>query len=448
MRAVRLPRSGPVRRLVDAAIALAAVGAVSVLLVALDVDQTVAALSLVVLGVFLTFVGATAAVVSILASFVALHYLFTEPRGEFGLGNFDDLVALAALGITTGVLGATLTRLNRLRTQSERRDQESRARLELANRLAEGDDPGPVLRDAERVLVSLFGLTTCELQLDEHGHLDVHIEEGPRPVTAADRTEIAAFVLGLRTSLERMHLSAEVADARVEAAVEQSRAGFLSAMTHNLRTPLATIRTALSGLRHTDTAIAPDARADLLDTAFRETDRLERLVTKVLELSRIRSGALVPRPEPVDLAEATQTAVQHLRLLAADREIVLDAAPGLPLVEVDPTLLDVVLVNVLENALRYAPGSPVEVVGRSRDGRVEISVVDHGPGIGDADRSRAFDEFVRLGANGTTPPGTGIGLTIARAFLEAQHGTIALEDTPGGGTTVALSLPISGCTSA
>jgi two-component system sensor histidine kinase KdpD len=321
------------------------------------------------------------------------------------------------------------------------REHEIRARLELSNRLAAGDQPDEVIRDAEAALRTIFDLAECELRFQADGELGVHIVEGSTPIAAADRSEIAAFVMGLGTSLERAHLAEAVQDARVEAAIEQGRASFLSAMTHNLRTPLATIKTALSGLRSGAADLNPHSAIELVDTAYAEADRLEQLVSKVLALSRIRAGALVAHPEPVDLAEATQGAVQRLRLLAAGREIALDAPAGLPFVVADAALLDVVLVNVLENALRYAPRSSIEVRGRRAGSTVRIEVVDHGPGVPDVDRKRMFDEFVRI-APKTDPPGTGIGLTIARAFIEAQHGEIDIEETAGGGTTVVIALPV------
>ncbi len=395
MTSVRALGSGWQRRILEAAIALVSVGVVSALLDVVEADQTVAALTLVVLVVFLTFVGTTAIVVGVLTSFASLNYLFTPPHGEFGIGNVDDLVALVALGITSGVLAVTLTRLNRVRHRAELREQEIGSRLELSSRLTGGDEPAGVLRDAEQALRRIFGLAECELTRTPEGNLDVRIVE-TAPISSADRAEIAAYVLGLGTALERVELTKAVRAAEVETAVEQGRASFLAAMTHNLRTPLATIKTALSSLRREGAALDTVAANDLLDTAYAESDRLEHLVTKVLSLSRIRAGAVASHAEAVDLAEATQVAVQRLRLLADDREIALDAPADLPLVHADPALLDVVLVNVVENALRYAPASPVEVRGRATDGSVRIEVVDHGPGISSQDRDRVFDEFVRV----------------------------------------------------
>jgi two-component system, OmpR family, sensor histidine kinase KdpD len=441
MPGVRALRSGPLRRLVEAAIGLACVAVASLVLDVIDADQTVAALTLVVVGVLLTLVSPIAAIVGVLASFASLNYFFTPPAGEFRLGKGDDLVALLALGITTGILGVTLSRANRLRRQSEVREQEIRARLELSNRLTDGDDPTEVIGDAERALRTLFGLAECRLTPEPDGTLGVQIVEGTHTLTAADRSEIAAFVMGLGTALERVRLTEEVSDARVTAAIEQSRASFLSAMTHNLRTPLATIKAAVSGVRSLAGNGAPGPGADLLDTAYAESDRLERLVNKVLALSTIRAGSLVAHAEPVDLAEATQGAVQRLRLLADERDIALETQPDLPLVHADPALLDVALVNLLENALRHAPESAIEVRGRRDGGQVRIAVVDHGPGIPTTARDEVFDEFVRVDP-GNTVPGTGIGLTIAKAFVEAQRGAIEIDETHGGGTTVTITLPV------
>jgi two-component system sensor histidine kinase KdpD len=426
--------------ILEAVGALVAVAVATLLLNALNADQTAAALTLVVLGVLLTFAGTTAVVVGILASFASLNYSFTPPRGDFGIGKGDDLVALVAFGVTTGVLGLTIARVNRLRHRSDLREQEIRTRLELSNRLAAGDEPEQVIRDAEEALTSIFGLTECHLTRQADGSLGVHLVEGTTPITSADRPEIAAFVMGLGTSLERVRLTGAVQQATIEAAVEQSRASFLSAMTHNLRTPLATIKTALSSLRR-GTNLSADASTELLDAAYGESERLEQLVSKVLALSRIRAGALVAHPEPVDFAEAAQGAVQRLRLLADHREIGLDSPAALPLVRADPALLDVALVNVIENALRYAPDGPVEIRGRHAGSSVRIEVADHGPGIPTGERARVFDEFVRVDPRHAAP-GTGVGLTIARAFIEAQRGAIDIEETVGGGTTVVIVLPV------
>jgi K+-sensing histidine kinase KdpD len=231
----------------------------------------------------------------------------------------------------------------------------------------------------------------------------------------------------------------EARDARLLAAVEEERAGFLSAMTHNLRTPLGAIKAAVSALGAPDVQLSAAEEEELLEVAFDETDRLERLVTKVLELSRIRAGFLDVDYETVDVGDLIREAVRRLRHLATDHEIRLVVDGTVPLVPVDPAMIALVMVSLLENALRFAPpGSGVVVrVTRAAAG-VEIRIVDHGPGIAACDRVRVFEAFER----GDAPTdGTGLGLAIARAFVNAHHGSIAVDDTPGGGATFVVSLP-------
>ena len=343
----------PPHPLVGGVAGLAAVAITSLLLAAVDADQTAAALVLVAVGVLLTLLGPVAAVIAIVASFVSLNFFFMAPKGAFGIQKVDDLVALATLGITTGVLGLTMARANRLRRQADRNEREAR-------------------------------------------------------------------------------------DAEIEAAVEAGRAAFLAAMTHNLRTPLATIKVAVSTLLATPRQPYDGDGTMLLRTAYEESDRLERLVDKVLALSRIRTGGIVVDLETIDIAEVAQAAVQRVRIMARDRPVAFDAPPELLLARVDTELLEVVLVNLLENALRYAPDGGVLIAGRHEDGRVVLTVEDEGPGIAPEDRARAFEEFVRLGTGGDTS-GTGIGLTIARELVVAQRGTIMLGERPGGGTRVTMT---------
>ena len=250
--------------------------------------------------------------------------------------------------------------------------------------------------------------------------------------------ELDAFVHGLGASVDRTRLAHEVQQAEIRTAVEHGRASFLSAMTHNLRTPLATIKAALGAVLHPGPASRATDASELVATAYQESDRLERLVSKVLALSRIRAGALVAILEPVDIAESAQVAVQRVGLLANDREIALDVPSGLPLVSADPALLDVVLVNLLENALRYAPDGFVTIRARLGVEAVLIEVEDEGPGIPRHERQHVFEEFVRLDPSSGTAR-TGIGLAIAKAFVEAQGGRIAIADSSRG-TLVCMQL--------
>jgi K+-sensing histidine kinase KdpD len=225
-------------------------------------------------------------------------------------------------------------------------------------------------------------------------------------------------------------------DAELTAAINENRAAFLSAMTHNLRTPLASIKAAADTLQSPSASIDDAGRARLVATVHDEADRLERLVTKVLELSRVHAGVLEPHAEPTDIAELARGAVHRLRHLGLRHDITLAVDGDVLVVDVDPAMLELVLVSLLENALRFAPPtSSITVHAAPLAQGCEIRVADHGPGVAPGDRDRIFEEFVRLDG-----PGSGLGLAIARAFTEAQHGTLTYEATPGGGATFVVTL--------
>jgi two-component system, OmpR family, sensor histidine kinase KdpD len=239
---------------------------------------------------------------------------------------------------------------------------------------------------------------------------------------------------GLRREAEAHERAAY--DAKLEAAINENRAAFLSAMTHNLRTPLASIKAAADTLESPSASMTDDTRTRLVHTVHDEADRLERLVTKVLELSRVHAGVLEPHPEPTDIAELTRGAVRRLRHVASRHDITLVVEGDLLVVDVDPQMLELVLVSLLENALRFAPpASEIGVLARPTDGGCEIRVVDHGPGVAAVDRERIFEEFVRLDG-----PGSGLGLAIARAFMDAQDGSLTYEPTPAGGATFVITV--------
>ena len=258
-------------------------------------------------------------------------------------------------------------------------------------------------------------------------------------VTEAVRARLTALrnraVLNERAALE----------ARFDAALNEARAGFLAAMTHNLRTPLASIKSAASTLRSPAVTERPEVRAALVNTVADEADRLERLVSKVLETSRIHAAALRPEREPAMVAELAGGALRRVRAITAGRTVRMTAADDDILeVEVDPEMIEVALVSILENSLRFAPPeSTITVETRRRDDELcEIRIVDHGRGIPPAERERVFEEFVRLG-DSSDATGAGLGLAIARAFVAAHDGRIRVEETPGGGATFVVQLPVA-----
>jgi two-component system sensor histidine kinase KdpD len=227
----------------------------------------------------------------------------------------------------------------------------------------------------------------------------------------------------------------------VDAEASTVRAALFGSVTHDLRTPLASIKASVTSLMDEAVAFEPNERRELLRTILEETDRLNRLVANLLDLSRIRSGALVAAKVPVEPGELADLVVTRTRALFPDRAVELRLRGELPEIWVDPVQLDQVLTNLIENAVKFSPArSPVIVsVAGWRDG-IQARVSDRGRGIPADERERVFEAFARGDTDGSTP-GTGLGLAIARAIVGVHGGRIWVEETPGGGATLVFELP-------
>jgi two-component system sensor histidine kinase KdpD len=256
---------------------------------------------------------------------------------------------------------------------------------------------------------------------------------------AAEEREAEA--VGNLELVERLRAAEQVAhEAERAAETNQARAAFFAIAGHNLRTPLASVATAADTLLAADAHLTEEDRREMLVTIRDETDRLTRLVARVLELSRLNAG-LEPEPEVAELDGLVQSAVRRLGRLPDGLTVELEFAPGADLVWIDITMTEEALVNVLENAVRFAPpDSSIDIVASRSGGDVVLAVSDHGPGIAAEDRERVFDEFYR-GERLPGDGGTGLGLSIVRAVIEAQGGSARCTETPGGGATVELRMP-------
>jgi two-component system sensor histidine kinase KdpD len=233
--------------------------------------------------------------------------------------------------------------------------------------------------------------------------------------------------------------------ARLLEEVDRLRTALIGSVSHDLRTPLASIKASISDLADPGLHLSDADRAMLLRTTEEETDRLTRLVTNLLDMSRIQAGALVPHTSATPIDELIGAVVARLGTMLGDR-LAVEIADGLPLVDVDYLLVEQVLSNLLENAARYTPaGTPVTVraVAVAGGGEVEVAVVDHGPGVAEAERERIFDQFYRLRGEGREPVGTGMGLAIVKGIVEAHGGRVWVEATPGGGATFAVRLTVA-----
>jgi two-component system sensor histidine kinase KdpD len=227
--------------------------------------------------------------------------------------------------------------------------------------------------------------------------------------------------------------TAQVAEA------DRGRAALLATVSHDLRAPLAAAKAAVSGLRAGDARLTTDDRADLLAAAEESLDRLADLAASLLDVSRLQAGVRAVFPRPADVGEIVAAALEALG--PHPKPVLADIPSGLPEVMADPAIAERVIVNLADNALRYSPtAAPPLLTARTAGNRVELRVVDHGPGIPAADRKRVFQPFCRLGALGDST-GVGLGLAVARGLAETMGGTVEPEDTPGGGLTMVLTLP-------
>jgi two-component system sensor histidine kinase KdpD len=255
---------------------------------------------------------------------------------------------------------------------------------------------------------------------------------------ADDQRLVGAFVSHAAGLLTRERLVAEAGQARGLARDNRARTALLAAVSHDLRTPLAGIKAAVSSLRQTDVTFSPEDEALLLESVEESADRLAVLIGNLLDMSRIQTGSISPHPDDLSLAEVVDAA--RTPLVEGDR-VRTRFDEDLPLVRADAGLLDRVLANVLENALRHSPGRREVVVQAGRLGdRVQIRVVDRGPGVPDEAKDQIFAPFQR-GGDAPRGDGVGLGLAVARGLTEAMDGTLWAEDTPGGGLTIVVDLP-------
>jgi two-component system, OmpR family, sensor histidine kinase KdpD len=262
-----------------------------------------------------------------------------------------------------------------------------------------------------------------------------------RPLPATDRRVLGAFASYAAVALDQQRLAAEAQAAKPIAAADRMRTALLAAVSHDLRTPLASAKAAVTSLRSSDVDWAAEDHDELLATADESLDRLTHLVDNLLDMSRLQAGALSLFPRPAGLDEIVSRALDNLD--PAARGITVDIPESLPAINVDPAILERVIVNLTENALRYSPaGKPPLLTASALGDRVELRVVDRGPGIPEQDRNRMFVPFQRLGDTDNTT-GVGLGLALSRGLTEAMGGTLTADDTPGGGLTMTVSVPVA-----
>jgi two-component system sensor histidine kinase KdpD len=255
---------------------------------------------------------------------------------------------------------------------------------------------------------------------------------------------LETFASQIALGIERAVLAEEAQQAQVEIETERLRSSLLSSVSHDLRTPLTAIAGAASGLLEEHLPLDAATRHDLCLTISEEAYRLNRLVNNLLDMTRLEAGAIQVHKEWQPLEEVVGAALTRLEAQLHDRPLTTHLPADLPLVPLDSVLIEQVLINLLDNAVKYTPpGSPITLAAWATEDTVIVEVADRGPGLPLGAEERIFDKFYRV-PGAAMPSGTGLGLTICRGIVAAHGGRMWAENRPGGGTAVQFTLPLTG----
>jgi two-component system sensor histidine kinase KdpD len=254
---------------------------------------------------------------------------------------------------------------------------------------------------------------------------------------------MAAFANQAALAIERASLAEHAQKAELLQAAEKLQTALLNSISHDLRTPLVSITGALTSLDEQSNSLNEEYRQSLVVTAREEAERLNRLVGNLLSMTRIESGAIKLHLEPGDIQDVVGTALEQLGKRIAHRKVQVNVPEDFPLVTMDFTLMVQVLVNVLENAVKYSPNDcAIEVAAELTDDKARLSIADRGVGIPSEDLTRIFDKFYRV-QRPESVSGTGLGLSISKGIIEAHGGRIQARNREGGGTIIEIELPLN-----
>ncbi|MFE0652430.1 DUF4118 domain-containing protein [Streptomyces sp. NPDC059534] len=404
--------------------------------------------------------GFVPALASAVAGSLLLNWFFTPPIHRLTIADPKNIVAIAVfLGVAMSV--ASVVDLAARRThQAARLRAESEVLSYLAGSVLRGETSLEALLERVRETFSMESVALLERADDiepwtraasvgphpaaRPDDADVDMPVGDhlalaltgRVLPAEDRRVLGAFAAQAAVVLDRQRLVGEAEKARKQAEANKIRTSLLAAVSHDLRTPLASIKASVSSLRSDDVEWSEEDRAELLEGIEAGADRLDHLVGNLLDMSRLQTGTVTPLIRTVDLDEVVPMALGGV----PDGSAELDIPESLPMVQVDKGLLERAVANIVENAVKYSPeGMPVAVAASTLGDRVELRVVDRGPGVPDEAKDGIFEPFQRFG-DAPRGSGVGLGLAVARGFVESMGGTLGAEDTPGGGLTMVLTL--------
>ncbi|MFJ2650927.1 DUF4118 domain-containing protein [Streptomyces sp. NPDC087420] len=419
----------------------------------------------VLLFLFLTVLsallgGLRPALASAAVSTLLLNFYFTPPTHTLTIQDPKNLVAITIFFAVAVAVASVVDLAARRTHQAARLRAESEILSFLAGSVLRGETTLDALLERVRETFAMESVALLErggdvepwtragsvgpAPVDRPEAADVDMPVGDhmalalsgRVLPAEDRRVLAAFAAQAAVVLDRQRLVGEAEHARALAEGNRIRTALLAAVSHDLRTPLAGIKASVTSLRSDDVEWSEEDRAELLEGIENGADRLDHLVGNLLDMSRLQTGTVTPLIREIDLDEVVPMALGGV----PDGSVVLDVPESLPMVAVDPGLLERAVANIVENAVKYSPyGQPVVVAASTLGTRVEVRVVDSGPGVPDDAKDRIFEPFQRHG-DAPRGAGVGLGLAVARGFAEAMGGTLAAEDTPGGGMTMVLTL--------
>ncbi|MGH3711098.1 MAG: ATP-binding protein, partial [Pseudonocardiaceae bacterium] len=411
------------------------------------------------------------ALVAALTASLLINYYFTPPLYSFTIAQSTNIVALAVFLVVAAAVSSVVDLAARRTRQAARATAEAETLLALASSVLHGDnalltllgtlretfgmDSAALLhRDVDTPIpgeagawsvVACSGLNPCA----SPDAADITVPAGQtavlalrgRALPAADQRVLAAFAARAATALEQRRLSDTAAQAAPLAEVDRFRTALLAAVSHDLRTPLASAKAALSSLRDPNITWSAEDEGELLATAEESLDRLITLVTNLLDTSRLQTGALPMLRCSLALEEVIPLALDDLD--AHTQAVQLEVPSDLPEVIADPGLLQRVIVNLVTNAIQHTPpATPVLITASALGDRVELRVIDRGPGVPPEAWDTIFVPFQRLGDRDNTA-GVGLGLALSRGLAEAMHGSLTPEETPGGGLTMVLTLGVT-----
>ncbi|MHB8293116.1 MAG: ATP-binding protein [Acidimicrobiales bacterium] len=416
---------------------------------------------------------------SALISFGLATYYLVPSVSPSGLSSASDGIALVVFVAVAGTVSRLMSASARRAAAANRSSAQAESLEQMSVALLSHADPLPALAQQLRSSFSLDAVSILTPRLGpgqtgpegydvaasagepvplkpEDGCSSVDLPGGAVVVLAGpslatdDQRLVQAISAQVGVALEARRLKAQASEATSLVQANDLRTALLNAVSHDLRTPLASIKAAATALIEAGGGLPSETARDLLETIDKEADRLSALVGNLLDMSRLQAGALRVKPRPVGIDEVVGQALASLPERAAP--VVVEVDENLPRVDVDPALLERALANVIDNAMAWSPeGAAVRVeagaISASETsmpgGQVDVRVVDTGPGIPPADRERVFEPFQRLSdtTGGSAGGGVGLGLAVARGFVRAMGGELAIEDTPGGGCTMVVTLP-------